>query len=63
MEREYDQLTKFKEDYVHLQKRLKTLPDKTSHEVCEQGWGVSLIVGNECASWLLVSECNGFTLL
>ncbi|XP_068246263.1 unconventional prefoldin RPB5 interactor isoform X2 [Palaemon carinicauda] len=33
VEKEYNQLTKFKDDYLHLQKRLRTLPDKTSHEV------------------------------
>lgn len=33
VEEEYAQLTKFRDDYLHLQKRLKTLPDKTSHEV------------------------------
>ncbi|XP_064102806.1 unconventional prefoldin RPB5 interactor-like isoform X2 [Macrobrachium nipponense] len=33
VEKEYNQLRKFKDDYLHLQKRLRTLPDKTSHEV------------------------------
>ncbi|KAK7070848.1 uri1, prefoldin-like chaperone [Halocaridina rubra] len=32
VEEECSKLKKFRDDYVHLRKRLKTLPDKTSHE-------------------------------